>query len=372
VRSSAALGGSKSLSWLHSRGSKSRSNAAAASPEYGGSSSSLAVPSPTLQQTARGWLANYDGRLSQDFWSRQAAPTRAQASHVGPGGAGRSSSECERLPPIASNSARRENFKKDHYSTELDRIVKENGGAKPVRMLGRSVTLEQLEKEVISVSDIGSEIDKLLHSAHDQHKNFRPQKIEYEKLEKQEEREREDVRKVEAAVRRVRKKTDQPRSAKWRVEERINREREMWKDTGEPPPSTLDLPMTQFAVRCDHGKEEHTLVDVAAVQAKCRSLSHGCSAKSLLEKQRVQDEEATAKKSSVNYDICQADLEAYAALSWEDRMELAQRRKLQGHISTVFNKMGAMRSKYPKEVPDSIVNHLYSMSEGDYSWHGGD
>merc|ERR1719498_716732 len=94
LRSNAALGGSKSLSWLHGPGRRNRSSAAV---ESGGACSSLAVPSPTLQVTARGWLASYDNRLSQNFWSRQ-------GNKATPGASGRGTSEVDRLPPVASDT----------------------------------------------------------------------------------------------------------------------------------------------------------------------------------------------------------------------------------------------------------------------------
>lgn len=361
LRSNAALGGSKSLSWLHGPGRRHRSSAAV---ESGGACSSLAVPSSTLQVTARGWLASYDNRLSQNFWSKQGNKAAA--------GVGVGSSEGDRLPPVASDTARRENYKKEHYSTELDRIAKGNEDSGSRRQskewaLKRAKTLEQLSKEVNMASDIRSEIDHLMKNAHDQHRHFKPQKIEYAELSQQEERDREQAKKAEPVVRR-RKRTDQPRNPKWRVEERIKRERALWKDTGEAPICTENLPMTQFAVQSDHGKAEFSLVDVKGIQAKCRNLSANVSAKTLLEQERLKEEAGPPKKSS-DYSGCKAELDALAALSWEDRLELAQRKKLQGHISGVFNKMGAMRSKYPKEVPDSIVNHLYAMSEGDFSWN---
>jgi len=363
LRSRAALGGSKSLSWLHSTSNR---NHRSVLTEHGGASSSVAVPS-SLQVTARGWLASYDKRLSQNFWAGQSP----QGGNAGPGGAGH---EEDRLPPIASDIARRENFKKEHYAIELDQIAKNVEGAAPKcrskdYLLQRQKTLEQLSQEVNVSSGIRDELDQLMKKASAQHRNFKPQSYQqrFAELGKQEEREREQVKHIEPTIRR-RKRSDQPRNPKWRVEERIKRERELWKDTGEPPICTANLPMTQFAMQTDHGKAEYALVDVKGIQAKCRGLSANCSAKSLLLEQRLRDEAAPPKKRS-DYSGCKAELDALAALSWEDRVELAAQRKLQGHISNVFNKMGAMRSKYPKEVPDSIVNHLHAMHRGDFSWH---
>jgi len=358
LRSTAALG-SKSLSWLHGPRNRTRARAMAAAAEL-----SLAEPSG-FQVTAQGWLASYDSRLSQDFWSRQSAP----------GGAGGGSADSpERLPPIASDTAKRENFKKEHYSDELDRIalLKEKTVGQPPKrakdfLLKRSKTLAELTAEVSTAANIRDEIDQLMQGAHDQHKHFKPQKVEFAELTRQEERERAPVRKHEPPVRRA-KNTDQPRNPKWRVEERIKRERERWKDSGEPPMCIENLPMTQFAVQGEHGKAQYSLVDVKGIQSQCVGLSANCSAKSLLEQRRLLEEAPPAKKQS-DYSSCRPQLDALAKLSWEDRMDLAERRKLQGYVSNVFDKMGAMRSKYPKQVPDSIVNHLHSMAVGDFAWH---
>jgi len=359
LRSTAALGGSKSLSWLHGPRNQGRARAMAAAAEL-----SLLEPS-SFQVTAQGWLAAYDSRLSQNFWSRQ----------NGPEGAGRGSADSpERLPPIASDTARRENFKKEHYSEELDRIAllkEKTEGQSPKRakdfMLKRSKTLAELTTEVSTFSNIGDEIDQLIQGAHHQHKNFKPQKVESAELIRQEKQGSAQIKKPEPTVRRA-KNTDQPRNPKWRVEERIKRERERWKDSGQPPMCTENLPMTQFAVQGEQGKAQYSLVDVKGIQSQCVGLSANCSAKSLLEQRRLTDEAPPAKKRS-DYSSCRPQLDALAALSWEDRMELAERRKLQGHISNVFDKMGAMRSKYPKQVPDSIVNHLHAMAAGEFGWH---
>lgn len=359
LRSTAALGGSKSLSWLHGPRNRGRASAMAAAAEL-----SLAEPSG-FQVTAQGWLASYDRQLSQNFWSRQ---------NGAEGNGGGSADSPERLSPVASDTAKRENFKKEHYSVELDRIalLKEKTAGQPQNkakafLAKRSKTLAQLNAEVSTYSDIRDEIDMLIQSAHDQHKNFKPQKVEYTELIRQEKRGSAQIKKLEPPVRRA-KNTDQPGNPKWRVEERIKRERERWKDTGQPPMCTENLPMTQFAVQGEKGKEQYSLVDVKGIQSQCVGLSANCSAKSLLEKRRMLDEAPPAKKPS-DYSSCRPQLDALAALSWEDRMELAERRKLQGHISSVFDKMGAMRSKYPKQVPDSIVNHLHAMATGDYAWH---
>lgn len=125
--------------------------------------------------------------------------------------------------------------------------------------------------------------------------------------------------------------------------------------------------MTQFSVQGERGKEEHALVDVSAIQAKCKGLRAACSAKSLLDKERLR-EEAVLPKASLDPSH-QADLDALRALSWEDRTDLAQRRKLEGHISNVFNRMSQMRGKYPKDIPDSLINHLKAMQHGDFNWH---
>lgn len=367
LRHSARLGASKSLPWLHSPGHPSRSSAATL-PEHANTDALVALS--TLQQTARGWLASYDGRLSQNFWSKQA------------GSAVRGSLEGERLPPVASNTAKRENFKKEHYASELDRITAEaeEGRPKPHHhhskecLRARALSLEALEKEVKTGCHL-HEIEELIKGAANQHRHFRPhQKLEHEDQQEHAKRaELERLHRAAETAKRVRRQTDLPRNPRWRVDERLKRERALWKDTGEPPKSTQNLPMTQFSVQGERGLEEHSLVDVRAIQAKCRGLSQNCSAKSLLDAQRSRDQEqraAMAKKAADAGNACSKDdLAALAALSWEDRAELAQRRKLQGYISSVFDKMGAMRSKYPKEVPDSIVNHLHAMHAGDFNWH---
>jgi len=371
LRSSVALGGSKSLSFLHGPSRRSRPCAAAAVADDSIVLATSASAPSMFQITAKGWLASYDNQLSQNFWTQ---PQR----QVGPGGPGRSSTEGERLPPVASVTARRENYKKEHYSKELDRIVKNSDGPVGARALlndcpERVQNLEQPTKEVKSFADIGTEIDKLLQSVHDKHRHFMPERLLLEKERRQQERQQEPDhhQKSEPSVRRPRKRSDQPGNPKWRVEERLKRERELMKDTGEPPMGTDKLPMTQFAVQGDTGKKEYALVDVKGIQAKCKGLSANCSAKSMLEDQRQREEAAVAKKSlaATREHSCRAELDALASLSWEDRVELAQRRKLQGHISSVFDKMQAMRSKYPKQVPDSIVNHLHAMHAGDFSWH---
>lgn len=363
LRNTGKFRGSRSMSWLHDhRGRQSQSSACTtvALPERGGIAAAAAAA--MLQQTARGWLASYDKNLSQNFWSQQVRP----GSYV----------EHERLPPVASDTARRENFKKDHYSSELDRIVTtrrartESNDSVAKRELKQRNSLEELEKQVMTGCTV-REIDELVQSAANQHKHFRPQNVEYDLQRKhdkheEEQREREPSRPL-GRLGRARKKTEQPRNPKWRVEERIKRERALWKDTGEAPPSTQNLPMTQFSVQTDHGKEEHSLVDVHAIQAKCRGLSANCSAKSLLEQERLREEAASTKRPPIDPN-CEADLRALAELTWEERVELAQRRKLEGHISSVFNRMSQMRSKYPKEVPDSLFNHLIAMQHGDFSW----
>jgi len=362
LRNTAKLRGSKSLTFLHSNAGHSKSNTLAL-PDYGTAGAACSLSS--LQVTARGWLASYDNNLSQNFWTGQ-------------GNAGaRSPQEVQRLPPVASNTALRENFKKEHYATELDRIMSVAEGERPKHhSKDRTLSLEELEKEVKTGGEIHlHEIDKLMKGAHDLHKNFRPQKLQYEVLRKHEGRECDQGRHVEGTGRKVCKKSAQPSNPRWRVEERIRREREQWKDTGEPPKAIQNLPMTQFAVQGERGKEEHSLVDIQAIQAKCRGLSASCSAKSLLDAQRFRDQEAgaMAKKAAeaeVTGTCSQADLDAYASLSWEERVDLAQKKKLQGYISGVFNKMGQMRgAKPPKGVPDSIVNHLHAMGAGDFNWH---
>lgn len=350
------------MSWLHSHGHQTRQSAAQASqPSEETAIVVYSASSPTLQQTARGWLSSYDKNLSQNFWSLQESPS------------GSKTLEGERLPPVASRTARRENFKKEHYATELDRIVNRSrvsrGLSKEQAERGRTVSLEDVEREVTKVGCDLAEIDKLMQDAANQHKHFRPRKPSLgdpELLPKQEDRQ--EPLKLSKHVGRMRKKTSQPRNPQWRVEERIKWARELWKENGEPPKGMHKLPMTQFSVQGDHGKEEHALVDVLALQSKCKGLSSTCSAKSLLEKEKRREEEEAKVKKPVEQKN-QAELDAFAALSWEERWEIAQRRKLQGHVSGVFDKMQAMRGKYPKDVPDSLVNHLHAMAQGDFTWH---
>jgi len=325
--------------------------------------------------TPRGWLASYDNRLSQNFWTRQASPGEG------------SSLESERLAPVASHTARRENFKKEHYATELDRIdriaeealVREKaieGQSRKKLVRGKSkdslnsLSLEELEKKVHAGCSV-SEIDELVKNAHSQHRKFKGYIEKVEEYEEPKPQEKvEEVHHEHVHLHHRRRRSHWQRNPKQRVEDRIKREKEQWKETGEQPKGTLNLPMTQFAVQTERGKEEHALVDVQKLQAKCRGLSAHCSAKSLLEQQRLREQAANAKKPT---DRCnQAELRALATLTWEDRVELAQKRKLEGHISTVFNKMGQMRSKYPKDIPDSLLNHLHAMQQGDFSWHEGD
>lgn len=352
LRSAANLRGSKSLPWLHSHGVRNR--ASALLPEHG--SVAAAAAASMLQQSSRGLLADYDSRLSQNFWSGQSSPS-------------------QRLPPVASRFARRENFKKEHYTTELDRIADGTGYRR-----GRSkenlekASLEELEKKV-KTGCCADEVGELVQNVAKQNRKWQPQKLEeLEQMAKQAER---DALAQEAAaskpvvkLRRRRESADRPRDPRWRVEERIKREKEYWRDTGEAPEVTQNLPMTQFSLQSDHGKQEHTLVDIHAIQARCRGLSANCTAKGLLE-QQLRREQAEAEKK-VSKPDCKAELEALASLTWEDRVEIAQRRKLQGHVSTIFNKMGAMRSKYPKDIPDSLLNPLHAMAQGDYSWRESD
>jgi hypothetical protein len=234
------------------------------------------------------------------------------------------------------------------------------------------ISMEELQKEVNTGFDY-DEIERLLHDARGQSRHFRAQKPEYGHEERHHQQQHDFEKPVEKLMKRVRTKTDQPRNPRWRVEERIKQERETWKHTGEKPEVMNNIPMTQFAVQSDHGREEHALVDIQAVQAKCRGLSAHCSAKSLLEAQRRQDQEAALKKSIEPRSIeDEAELQAFAALSWEDKVDMAQRKKLEGHVNTVFHKMSQMRGKYPKDVPDSLQNHLAAMNQGDFTWYEGD
>jgi len=356
LRSSAQLRGSKSLTFLHSNGSKTR--AAARLPERG--SIVAAAAASSLQQTARGWLESYDSRLSQNFWCKQAAP---------PGGR---SHQDDRVTPVSSPLAQRENFKKEHYGAELDRISEEQrilgSQASAGKVLSYAKAMEDLETKLKRGFDM-SAVDGLLLEAKKQHKEFRPYRLQWEEA-RQQDGPSESSKKGEECKKKARKSVvGQQSNPRWRVEERIKEARTLLKDTGEPPQGVRSLPMTQFAVQGEHGREEHALVDVQAIQNKCRGLSASCSVKSLLEAQRLREheQEALAKKDSETRPT--AELEALAKLSWEDRMELAEHRKLQGHISSVFNSMGQMRSKYPKDIPDSIVNHLHAMGQGDFNWH---
>jgi len=350
------------MTWLHNHSSHRDPSRASASssctalallPERG--SVAAAAAASMLQQTSRGWLAQYDGNLSQNFWSHQASS------------GARGSQERQRLPPVASQNAHRENFKKEHYATELNRITEgqhkrrtPQDDSSPSRH--RSVSLEELEKEVMTGYNV-QELHDLVHQIHKDHRNFKPHcQILADEAHKKHEREKHEP------VKRVRKNTEQPRNPKWRVEDRLKRERELWRDTGEAPKECMNLPMMQFAVHCDNGKEEHALVDIKAIQAKCKGLSLN-SAKSLLEGQRLREQAAIAKKEKALQRLNQPDFSAYAALSWEEKMDMAERRKLEGHISNVFHKVSQMRGKYPKEVPDSLVNHLNAMQHGDFNWH---
>jgi len=376
LRSTARLRGSKSLTFLHHAGGQSRSSKAV--PENSSVETQLALPS-TLQDTARGWLKAYDSDLSQNFWCRQAS------NAAGPNG----SVESERLVSsnVASIATRRDNYKKEHYSDKLDQIIQESdkqGVARPRLSThgnrARAQSMQELEKEVKNVC-VWDEIDHLLKGAASQHRHFNP-KLEREKdgmSPEEETRLRHIKQKEELAARRAKKQTDQRGNPKWRVEEKIKHEREhmkFLKDSGEEQTLTQNLPMTQFAVQSDHGREEHTLVDIQKIQAKCKCLDASCSAKSLLTAQRIRDQEAVANAKKALEALegpSKEELKALAEMPWEDSADRAQRRKLEGHISGVFNKMGQMRrvvkEAYPTKVPDSLKNHLHAMHAGDYSWH---
>jgi hypothetical protein len=377
------------VSWLQNQGPQTRQNVARTSqPSEETAIVVYSASSPTLQQTARGWLKSYDQNLSQNFWSLQDSPS------------GSKSPEGERLPPVATRTARRENFKKEHYATELDRIVNrrrlQQGNFKENAERGRTVSIDDVdvEREVTKVGCELAEVEQLMQSAASQHKNFRPSasrlgeqfrprapsQLEQQDLPKQDDQRagskelmKEPVKVMSKLVGRARKKNSQPRNPKWRVEERIKWARELLKENGERPEGMQKLPMTQFAVQGDHGKEEHALVDVQALQNRCKGLSSTCSAKSLLERERLREEEEAKAKKPVE-SKSQAEIDAFAALSWEDRLDIAQRRKLQGHVSGVFDKMYSEKypnRKYPKDIPDSLLNHLHAMAAGDYTWHEG-
>lgn len=305
LRSTANLRGSKSLSWLHGAAHKELPSGPSADAT-GNKYALVAVASrASLQQTARSWLASYDKSLSQNFWCQ----------HDGVP----SSLENQRLPPVASHTARRENYKKQHYVTEIDRIVTRSrlkqGRSKEDAARGRTVSLEDLEKETVKSGTVADEVEKLVQEAAHRHRHFKPQKLEYQKeLTKREEKVEEPAVPSKGVGRMRKKKAAQPGNPKWRVEERIKWARKQWKESGEPPETSQNLPMTQFSVQGEHGKEEHALVDVRAVQGKCKGLSI-TSAKSLLEQQRLREEEAATKKL-VDQTRSQAEIDAFAALTW--------------------------------------------------------
>jgi len=352
-------------------------NLASTAAASGSRGVAAAVASSVLSQTARGFLASYDQRLSQSFWNNQSSPSQ----HASP--------EHQRLPPVASRAARRENFKKERYASEIDRIVEQDKTivvASPVhrrpsvvstrsRRKSRFMSLESLEKVVKKGASV-DEVVELIHNASQQHRDFNPnESMKRREQEAKEAKEKEERENEAAALGHGSKLMHaQPSNPRWRVEEKVRRERQIWKENGSPPQMLQKLPMTQYAVRGEKGREEVSMVDIKALQNRCRGLSSTSSAKSLLELQRLREQQTIEAETSkrdleTRKKASKSELQALAALDWEDRLELAQRRKLENHITTVFNKMGTMRGKYPKAIPDSLENHLQAMKLGDFSWH---
>lgn len=367
LRRQGPLGDSRSLSALE--------NLASASAASGSHGVAAAVASSVLSQTARGFLASYDQRLSQSFWSHQASPK-------------------QRLAPVASRAARRENFKKERYATAIDRIVDEvkeevvpppnhrlsvvsGKSGSPKRRKSRRATLESLEKAVKEGTNV-SEVVGLIHTASQRHRDFNPnESLKRREQEAREAKEREEREQDEqdALSHHNLKSLAQLSNPRWRVEEKVKRERQLRKENGSSPPQcTQRLPMTLYAAHGEKGREEVSMVDIKAIQNKCRGLSSTCSAKSLLELQRLREQQAAEAEASKRdlesrLNANKSQLQALAAMDWEDRLEMAQQRKLENHVTTVFNKMSTMRGKYPKDIPDSLQNHLQAMKLGDYSWH---
>jgi len=178
-----------------------------------------------------------------------------------------------------------------------------------------------------------------------------------------------DDREFEAEmVRLERRRAAKARDPRYRVEQRLEREQAARRQVGDLTMNRVtNVPMRRLEVHGSKGPETLELVDVKLLQARCRGLGNGCSVKTLLEAERNKEEQRKfARADPYNYRMPIS--RSLPTLSYEERLQSVQRRKLETYIGDVLNKMNEMRGEYPKDLPDSVERHLEMMQQDDFSW----
>lgn len=271
-------------------------------------------------------------------------------------------------------STHRENFKRERYAQQLDRLGEPCAGREDGTDVFAALAQEMEALQVLRPEAFQADAKELDRQIEEISRNLRMESFSAGAQDARLRAEREEARRAkEAELRRARKKEQEARDPKKKVVLRLENKRRF----GFEESTEAKIPMTAVEIVGATGKSQVSMVDVLALKNKCKFMDHKASVPEMVEVARAEERHKRSATSSIrslsasgtassSFQAMSSSSRPLSTMSYQERhRRVAEARHANFAESLVF-KIGRMRSTLDSPLPYGFDVHV-AKNKGDSS-----